>query len=56
MDKLGGTCIVHLLHHAAMGVNSKVFHTSPAGPTSEHPQWAGGGVFCSGYTFTALAS
>ena len=36
MDKLGGTCIVYLLHHAHMGVNSKAFHTSPTGHTSEH--------------------
>ena len=42
MDKLGGTCIVHLLHHADMWVSSKAFPTSPAGHTSEHHQWAGG--------------
>ena len=55
MDKLGGTYIVLLLHHADMGVNSNAFHTSPTGHTCEHNQWAGGGSFCSGYTFTALA-
>ena len=42
MDKLGGKRIVLLLHHADMGVNSKAFHTSPTGHTSEHHQWAGG--------------
>ena len=42
MDKLGGTCIVHLSHHADMGVNSKFFHTSPTGHTSEDPQGAAG--------------
>ena len=31
MDKLGGTCIVLLLHHADMGVNSNAFHISPTG-------------------------
>ena len=36
MDKLGGICIVLLLHHADMGVNSKAFHTSPTGHTIEH--------------------
>ena len=39
MVKLGGTCIVLLLHHADMGVNSIGFHPSPAGHTSEHHQW-----------------
>ena len=54
MDKLGGTCIVLLLHHADMGVNSKAFHTSPTGHTSEHYQWAGGrGSFRSWYAFMA---
>ena len=42
MDKLGGTCIVFLLHHSDMGVNSKAFHTIPTGHISEHNQWAGG--------------
>ena len=42
MDKLGGTCIVLLLHHADMGVNSKAFHTSLTAHTCEHHQWAGG--------------
>ena len=41
MDKLGGTCIVLLLHHADMEVNSNTFHTSPTGHTSEHHQWVG---------------
>ena len=48
MDKLEGTCIVLLLHHAHMEVKSKAFHTSLTGHTSEHHQWAGGGSFCSG--------
>ena len=43
MDKLGGTCIVLLLHHADVGVNSNTFNTSPTGHTIEHHQWAGGG-------------
>ena len=34
--------MTHLLHHADMGVNSKAFHRSPTGHTSEDPQWAGG--------------
>ena len=42
MDKLEGTCIVLLLHHADMGVKPKAFHTSLTGHTSEHHQWAGG--------------
>ena len=44
MDKLGGTCIVLLLHHADMGVNSKAFHTSLTGHTSERHQWAWGEI------------
>ena len=51
MDKLGGTYIVHLLHHADIGVTSKAFHTSPTGHTSEHPRCVGEESFCSGYTF-----
>ena len=42
MDKLGGTCIVLLLHHADMGVDSNAFHTSPTGHTGEHHQWERG--------------
>ena len=42
MDKLGGTCIFLLLHHADMGVNTNAFHTSPTGHTSEHHEWVGG--------------
>ena len=42
MDKLGGTRIVLLLHHADMGVNPNTFHPSPTGHTSEHHRWAGG--------------
>ena len=30
------------LHRPLTGVNSKAFHTSPMGHTSEHHQWAGG--------------
>ena len=43
MDKLPGTYIVLLLHHADMGVNPNAFYTSPTGHTSGHHQWAGGG-------------
>ena len=42
MDKLGGTRIVLLLHHADKGVNSNAFHTSRTEHTSEHHQWVGG--------------
>ena len=38
MDKLGGTFIVLLLHHADMGVNSKAFYTSLTGHTT-NGQW-----------------
>ena len=38
MDKLAGTCIVLLLHHADMGVNSKAFHTSLTGHTTQITQ------------------
>ena len=35
MDKLGGTYIVLLFHHADMGANSNTFHTSlPTGHTN----------------------
>ena len=56
MDKLGGTCIVLLLHHADMGVNSNAFHTSPTGHTSEHHQWAWGDHSVVGTHFTVLAA